>query len=202
MTVDPDITHVLHAQDPPQFHAAASGGPGPRRAEVPAVGNLDYPRFAALLMTLLAALSRPPHGPGGDTPTGRAVARDQLGMLLRGLEMQLDFTSKAWHDGIHALRLSRLLRRIDPGAFRCRLLGRDLEASYDGARLTAADVVPGLLARAVQARAQGPDDAELLRVATRVARRADQVEILRQQMERGLSRLRQAGTTGTRRRRA
>jgi hypothetical protein len=122
-------------------------------------------------------------------------------MLLRVFEGHLNFQLQARREQIHALRLSQFLRRISPGASR-GLVARGLEAQCDCAQMTAADVIPSALARAVLARVQGPDDEELARVAARVARRAAQIDRLCQHVQRGLSKLRWPGATGARRRRA
>jgi len=181
------------------FNRSAAGSPAVAAA---ATSRDYYPNLANVLATLLAVFARPAQAtqPGaGAVGTDRTWARGQLSMLLREFETQLDFDLQVWRDGIYALRLSQLLRRISPGAFRHGLLARDLEGQHDCAQVTAADAIPGTLARAVLARAQDPDDAELARVADRVVRRADQVDQLRQRVERGLSRLRRSVAPGARR---
>ena len=207
MPIDPCITDALHATRPPEVHPNVPGAAGRPATGLAAdaAGTVDYPRMAEVLVTLLSALATPTAtrpGPGVVTATVRAEARDRLGMLLRVFEVHLNFQLQTRRDGIHALRVFRLLHRISPGAFRRGLLARGLEAQCDCAQMTAADVIPGALARAVLARVQGPDDEELARVAARVARRADQVDRLCQHVQRGLSKLRWPGATGARRRRA
>ena len=148
-----------------------------------------HANFANVLAILLAVLARPVQAqPGaGAGVTDRTWARGQLSKVLRGFETQLDFQIHAWRDGIYALRLSKILRQVSPHQFHRSSLVRDLVR--DSAQVAAADVIPGALARAVRDRARDPEDVELARVAARVARRAGQAERLRQQVERGLSKL-------------
>ena len=151
----------------------------------------DYhTKLANALATLLAVLARPAQvtQPAvGAVVTDRDRVRDQLSLLLREFERHLDFQIDIWGEEIYALCLSRFLRQVNPRRFRRSPLVRDLARGC--AQVTAADVIPGALARAVRDRARDPDDVELARMAARVTRRAAQADRLRQRVERGLSKL-------------